>query len=67
MAAPGSIPGRGTISSYNFFLLRRKIMTKIKIIFVLVLLSQQLISSTAEEFFLGVKYNDASKKMKFTK
>jgi len=37
-------------------------MTKIKIIFVLVLLSQQLISSTTEEFFLGVKYNSVSEK-----
>ena len=37
-------------------------MTKIKIIFVLILLSQQLISSTAEEFFLGVKYNSVSEK-----
>ena len=37
-------------------------MTKIKIILVLVLLSQQLISSTAEEFFLGVKYNSVSEK-----
>ena len=37
-------------------------MTKIRIIFVLVLLSQQLISSTTEEFFLGVKYNSVSEK-----
>ena len=37
-------------------------MTKIKIIFVLILLSQQLISSTTEEFFLGVKYNSVSEK-----
>ena len=37
-------------------------MTKIKIIFVLILLSQQLISSAAEEFFLGVKYNSVSEK-----
>ena len=37
-------------------------MTKIKIIFILILLSQQLISSTTEEFFLGVKYNSVSEK-----
>ena len=37
-------------------------MTNIKTIFLLIFLSQQIVSSTVEDFFLGVKYNSTSEK-----
>jgi hypothetical protein len=37
-------------------------MTNIKTIFLLIFLSQQLVSSTTDDFFLGVKYNSTSEK-----